>query len=129
VAGVVFLFTTQLGIFETTSRLMTENIQLMSNKVRNRVRRSKLFFIFLWSQVIAASIISLFGLEQPIQILLIGTFFSALSMFGLSILTLWLNRSPVIPSELRASYIRQVVMFTSIIFYGIFVVLTVLETI
>jgi Mn2+/Fe2+ NRAMP family transporter len=127
VIGITFLFTTQLGIFETTSRIMTENLQLMSEKIKNRFERDSIFFAFLWMQVIAAIIITMFGLEQPIQLLLLGTFFSALSMFVLSGLILWLNTSKLLKREIRPGYFRRLILLVSTLFFGIFVAYTVYD--
>lgn len=125
--GVVFLFTTQLGIFETTSRIMTENIQLVSEKVNQKYRRSSIYYFFLWSQIITAIFITLFGFSQPLQILIIGTFFSALSMFVLSMLVYLLNTSSLIPKQIHPGDFRKLILLTSVVFFGIFVIVTLVE--
>lgn len=125
--GVLFLFKTQLGVYETTSRIMTENVQLISKTITKKFKRSDLYYFFLWLQIIAASIIALVGFEQPIFILLIGTFFSALSMFALSGLMLWLNSSFCLPKSVKPTFLKRGLLLISTIFYGIFVGITVWE--
>ncbi|MFW5702523.1 MAG: Nramp family divalent metal transporter, partial [Candidatus Dojkabacteria bacterium] len=125
--GVLFLFKTQLGIFETTSRIMTENLQLLSEKIRNKFSRSNIFFFFLWSQILAGILISLANLREPLGILLISTFFSAVSMVGVAVSLLWLMNSKLIPPELRPSKQKRALMFGGMLFYAIFVILTIAD--
>lgn len=127
VIGVLFLFKTQLGIYETTSRIMTENIQLFSKFIAEKYRRSNIFFSFLWLQITAAIVITLLNLEQPLVILLTGTFFSAVSMLVLSGLIFLLNKSRIIPKEIRPGCLQQGLVVLGVLFYLIFVVLTVIE--
>lgn len=129
VIGALFLFTTQLGVFETTSRIMTENVQLLSPSVSKSIPRSRIFFICLWIQIIAAGIISLLGLAQPVTLLLISTFFSAISMLVLTILVLRLNTSAQLPAEIRINLWRKIVLIFGIVFYLGFVGLTVIDLI
>lgn len=125
--GVVFLFTTQLGIFETTSRIMTENIQLGSKSISKNYDRSSIYYFFLWAQIATAIAITLFGFSQPLQILIIGTFFSALSMFVLSLLVYLLNTSTILPKQIHPGDSRKLVLLTSVVFFGIFVIVTLVE--
>lgn len=125
IVGVLFLFKTQLGIYETTSRIMTENLQLFSSKITKRFKRSNIFFTFLWLQIISAILITLLNIEQPLEILLIGTFFSALSMLALSVLLFLLNRSSIIPNRIKPGNLQQGIIILSIIFYMVFVGLTI----
>src|SRR5690606_26023200 len=127
VIGTIFLFSTQLGIFETTSRILTENIQLISNKVRNSIPRSRIFFYALWIQIIAAAFISLLGIAQPVTFLLISTFFSAISMLVLTICVLRLNTSNLLPEEIQIKGRRKLILYFGIAFYLVFVVLTIVD--
>lgn len=122
--GAMFLFTTQLGIYETTSRIITENLQLLSAKLTSSVSRSRLFFICLWLQITAAALITLLDVRQPLQILIIGTFFSAISMFVLAPLLLWLNNSRFVYKEIRPGVIRQLALILTGAFFAVFVILT-----
>ena len=128
ITGITFLFTTQLGVFETTSRIMTENLQLASKKILHKYNRDSIYFFVLWVQIFAAIAITMFGLDQPIQLLIIQTFFSALSMFVLSGLIFWLNNSKLIPESMRPGFFRQLMVIASTIFFGAFVVFTLLDT-
>ena len=119
VVGVVFLFQTQLGVFESTSRIMSENLQLTAGRSA-KVSRSKLFFIFLWAQIAAAIIITVLDIAAPLEILFLSSFFSAISMFVLSGGVLWLNSSKHLAKELQPGRIRKLMMFISFVFFGVF---------
>lgn len=125
ISGVVFLFSTQLGIFETTSRVMTENIQLLKLSSIQNIKRKYLFYTFLWLQIIAAIFITLLDVQEPVALLITATFFSAVSIFVLTGLLLWLNSSEILKKEIRIGMIRKLILLTTFIFYGIFVLLTV----
>ncbi len=127
--GGIFLFKTQLGVYETTSRIMTENIQLASEKFKDRYSRSKIYFFFLWAQIVSAIFITLLGISEPVQILLIQTFFSALSMLVLSILVQIVNNSKLLPDSIKPGVFRNLTLCASVIFFGVFVVLTIYDVV
>jgi hypothetical protein len=128
ITGAVFLFTTQLGIFESTSRIMTENIQLASKKITQSFSRSRIFFFFLWTQITIAAVISFSEVSAPFQILLTSTFFSALSMLVLAGLIFFVNVSNLLPKELKAGRFRKTIIALTIIFFSIFVILTLIDS-
>lgn len=127
ILGVVFLFTTQLGVFESTSRIMSENIH-MSSDFFGRISRSKLFFIFLWVQIVFAIIVTLLNIAAPLQILFLNTLFSALSMFVLSGAVLWLNNSRFTPTQLRPKLFRNTMLLLSFLFFGFFCVIVIIDS-
>lgn len=126
IVGVVFLFKTQLGVYESTSRIMAENLHL-GFKPFSRVQRSKVFFAFLWLQILFAVIITFLEFATPLQILFINALFSAVSMFVLSGSLLWLNTSKFIPKVLQPGIFRKLLLLISFIFFGVFSVIAILE--
>lgn len=128
--GITFLFTTQLGVFETTSRIMTENFQLGFKNIKEKYSRENIFYFVLWSQIIAGIVVTLFQFDQPIQLLILQTFFSALSMFVLSGLVYVLNSSiDLMPIEIQPGKFRKLMLLLSTLFFGAFVVLTLIDII
>ncbi len=125
--GGIFLFKTQLGVYETTSRIMTENIQLASTKLKEKYFRRTIYYFFLWAQIIAAIFIQVFIQEQPIEFLLIGTFFSALSMLVLSFLVYSLNTSKQLYTEIKPGIVRKFFLLVSVAFFAVFVSLSMKE--
>jgi len=123
----IFLFTTQLGIYETTSRIITENLQLLSTNLTAKVARSTIYYICLWTQVVAAILITLLNIQQPLQILILGTFFSAVSMFALAPLLYWFNTSKHLPLGTRPDTFRKVMLILTGLFFGLFVIFTLLK--
>lgn len=118
--GGTFLFTTQLGVFESTSRIMSENLLLISHKFQN-ISRSQAFYGFLWLQIFFSLIVTILNIAAPLEILFLNTIFSAISMFVLSGAILWLNNSKILPKELRPSLLRNLFLALSFVFFGIFV--------
>ncbi len=125
--GVLFLFKTQLGVYETTSRIMAENTSLFSEKIRKKYPRKTIYFGFLWLQIATAIAISLAAVTEPVQILIISTFFSAISMLVISIAVFWLNSSKLINSRIKPTFLRQAIVMGSILTYGILVAVTVVD--
>jgi hypothetical protein len=125
--GVLFLFRTQLGVFESTSRIMAENTQLVAHFFARR-SRSNMFFMYLWIQIAFAITISLSNIAAPLEILFLNTLFSAVSMFVLSGAILWLNSSKQLPKEIQPSLIRKAILFISFVFFGVFTLIAILET-
>lgn len=128
VLGAVFLFTTQLGVFESTSRIMSENLHMASSYFA-KVSRSKLFFMFLWLQIGFSIFITLLNIAAPLQILFLNTIFSAISMFVLSGAILWLNSSRHTPKQLQPHFIRKFILLLSFLFFGAFSVIAFLDAI
>lgn len=119
ILGAIFLFTTQLGVFESTSRIMSENLHMSSNYF-GKISRSKLFFMFLWLQIGFSIVIAFLNIAAPLQILFLNTIFSAISMFVLSGAVLWLNSSIHMPKQLRPHLVRRIILFLSFLFFGVF---------
>lgn len=126
VIGVLFLFTTQLGVFESTSRIMSENLQIGFSAF-TKTSRSKIFFSFLWLQILFAIGIVFLEIAAPIEILFINTTFSAVSMFVLSGAIYWLNTSKNIAKEIQPGIFRKIILLLSFVFFGVFSLVAVLN--
>lgn len=125
--GVIFLFKTQLGVFESTSRIMTDNIQIFSDRIRVKFSKANIFYFFLWSQIFLAIIITLLDVSQPVQILVLGTFFSAIATFGIGVCLLILYNSNQLAEELKPKLWKKIVLGLLVAFYGIFVLATIYD--
>jgi hypothetical protein len=122
------LFSTQFSIMDATSRIMSENLVILSPK-RFKIEKLPIFFyIFLWLQIIAGVIIFSLGFTQPLMLVIIGATLNAIAMFVYTGLVLWLNLSNL-DKKLRPSLIRIFAVSTGFIFYGVFSFFTILQTI
>lgn len=117
------LIGTQIGVFDATSRILSENIILAFNKNFNI---SKIYYAVLWAQILAGVIIFLFGFTQPLQLLMTAAILNAFAMFVHVGLTLWMNKTSL-AKELRPNWFRTVMMLLGFLFYGGFSVYTIVD--
>lgn len=123
----LMLFSTQFSVMDATSRIMSENLVLLSPK---RFKVSKLpsyFYLFLWLQIFAGIIIFSLGFTEPLTLVIISAVLNAVTMFIYSGLILWLNNTSL-HKKLRPNSIRKVFVFLAFLFYGSFSLLTVLQS-
>lgn len=106
--GALMLFTTQLGILESASRIIAENMLLLKYQVSEEVNASKMFYIVLWSELGFSIIFLLFGLSEPRTILTLGAILNAAAMMVAFVLTLILNRR--LPRAIQPPFIRQAIL-------------------
>lgn len=123
IAGLM-LFSTQLGVMDTTSRILTENLTLTSDKhfPVSSIRRN--FYIFLWLQILLGIAVIAAGFTQPLVLLTLAAVLNAVAMFVHIGLTLWLNLTKL-DKEVRPAPWRIGAMFFALIFFGVFTFLTI----
>lgn len=125
-AAAVMLFNTQLTVLDATSRIMSENLLIIKKNRWPTTTLPKIYYSFLWAQIIAGIIIFLTGFSQPIVLITISAVLNAISMFVHIGLTLWLNQTNLY-KEIRPSLIRVGVMVFSFLFFGYFSLKTILN--
>lgn len=113
----VTLFGTQLGVFDATSRILSENVILSSfGKLKEKSIRP-LYYIVLWLQILAGIGILLLGFTEPLQLVVTAAVLNAVAMFVHTGLTLWLNMTSL-QKEIRPSLFRIFAMVLAFVFYG-----------
>ncbi|MDO8503967.1 MAG: Nramp family divalent metal transporter [bacterium] len=127
VAGLM-LFSTQLGVFDVTSRILTENVCLLSPKRFPTHRIPKIFYAFLWLQIAIGVIIFMLDVAQPLTLIMIGAVLNAFAMFVHIGLTLWLNMTSL-EKPLRPSWVRITAMATAFLFFGGFSLFTLINSV
>lgn len=122
----LMLFSTQLGVMDTTSRILTENLSLISAKMfpTELIRRN--FYIFLWVQIILGAIILSLGFSEPLFLLTLAAVLNAVAMFVYIPLTLWLNLTRL-EEEIRPGVVRILAMSFTFIFFGYLTARTILS--
>jgi len=111
------LFGTQLGVFDATSRILSENLILSSfNRLKGKDLRL-LYYVVLWLQILAGLIIMMLGFTEPLQLVIIAAVLNAMAMFVHTGLTLWLNMTSL-DKEIRPSLLRISAMSLAFLFYG-----------
>jgi len=122
----IMLFQTQLGVLDSTSRIMSENLALKKLHGQNdgKINLSKIYFIFLWSQIIFGIILFLFNIYDPKFLIITGAVINAVAMFVHVGLVNWMNYK-VLPKEFQARLWRKLIIVGIFIFFGFFSVMTV----
>ncbi len=113
----VTLFVTQLGVFDATSRILSENLILsFFGKLKEKSIRP-LYYLVLWLQIAAAVIILLLGFIEPLQLVITAAVLNAVAMFVHTGLVLWLNMTSL-EKSIRPSVFRISMMVLAFLFYG-----------
>lgn len=111
------LFGTQLTIYDATSRILSENLVLAQYQNIKEKDIPHIYYIFLWLQIAAGILVFLFGLTEPLQLLIIAAVLNAFAMFVHTGLTFWLNMTSL-EEKLKPSSMRMLAMAIAFIFYG-----------
>lgn len=125
VAGIT-LFGTQLGVFDATSRILSENIVLSS---QGKIKDNKIpvfYYGVLWAQITTSILILLNGFTQPLQLVITAAVLNAFAMFVHVGLTLWTNKT-LLAKEIRPKLFRTIAMTTAFLFYGGFSVYIIID--
>ncbi|MFH1244117.1 MAG: Nramp family divalent metal transporter [bacterium] len=118
IVGALMLFTTQLGVLESASRIIAENILLLKYRHDEEVSASKMFYLVLWVELGFSTIFLLFGFTEPRAILTLGAILNAMAMMVAFVLILLLNRR--LPSSIRPGVARQLVLLVAACFFAYF---------
>lgn len=124
VIAAVMLFSTQLGVLESSSRIISENFLLLFYQKGKKFNVSQWFYYALWGQLALGIVVLLSGFQEPRFLLTLGAVLNAAAMMIAFPLVFLLNRQRL-PAKIQASWWRQTLMITAFIFFVIFVGLTV----
>ena len=125
VVAAATLFGTQLGVFDATSRIISENVVLLSNKLEER-KIPSVYYLVLWAQIIAGVTILMLGFNQPLQLITISAVLNAFTMFVHVGLTLWTNTT-LLEKPVRPQLFRKLAMSFAFVFYGGFSIYTIVD--
>lgn len=121
VVGALMLFTTQLGVLESASRVIAENILLLKHRVTEEVNASKMFYIVLWSELTFSMIFLYFGVTEPRTLLTLAGVLNAAAMMVAFVLILFLNRR--LPKLIRPGWARQAMLILAAGFFLYFLLI------
>lgn len=119
IVGGLMLFSTQMTVMDATSRIMAENLLLIKRKVWQVKSLPKIYYTFLWAQIIFGIIVFLTKLHEPLFLLTLGAFINAGAMFVHIGLTLFLNLTSL-EKQIRPSPLRIAIMLLAFVFFGYF---------
>lgn len=128
VAVAIMLFQTQLGIMDSTSRIMAENVAIAKLKKNSasEINLSRIYFIFVWAQIAFGVCMFLLNIYEPKTLIILGAVINAFAMFVHTGLVAWLNRKSL-PKIFQPSLFRKMVIGFIFIFFGFFSVVVLLD--
>jgi len=121
----LMLFSTQLGVLESSSRITAENLLLIRHKVDEPVNAGESFYLILWLQIVGGIILILLGFQEPRLLLTLGAILNAGAMLVAFPLILLLNRRHL-PSEAKPQLLRQLVLLVATVIFAYFVYQTII---
>ena len=126
VAVVVMLFQTQLGVMDSTSRIMAENLALkkIDAEHKKKINLSRIYYGFLWAQIAFGTFLFLIDFKEPLTLIVLGAVINAVAMFVHLGLVNWMNIK-VLPKAVQASLWRKAIIAIIFAFFGIFSIITI----
>ncbi|MBT3817322.1 MAG: Nramp family divalent metal transporter [Candidatus Magasanikbacteria bacterium] len=126
----VMLFQTQLGVMDSTSRIMAENIAIkkLAHDKKNTVQLSKIYYIFVWTQIAFGITLFLFNIYEPKTLIILGAVINAFAMFVHTGLVFIINHK-LLEKPYRPSLWRKVILVGIFLFFGFFSGLVLLDKI
>lgn len=128
IAVTIMLFQTQLGVLDSTSRIMAENaaIRNIAHKKEKNVNLSRIYYIFLWAQIAFGIILFLLDITEPRLLITLGAILNAIAMFVHVGLVNYMNHK-IMPKPLQAVWWRKAIILLVFVVFGVFSVYTVWE--
>ena len=125
VMGVAVLFSTELALLDAVGRVAADLLKVGPFR-RSRVGLSQLYFGVVWALIGFGIAVLTAGFDRPLTLIILSAALNGFVMFLYSGLLLWMNlrsfRGP-----LRPSPVRIVALVGSILFFGYFSGLTLMD--
>lgn len=121
--GAFSLFAAAAGIVDYTSRVAADVLRTSYLKTHDE---SRLYFVLVWGLVIIGMVVLLFGVSQPLVLLVISACVGGTMMFIYSLLLIKLNRQVLVP-QIRPGMGRVGVLIFAFLLFGILSVITVIQ--
>ena len=117
----IMLFQTQLGVMDSTSRIMAENfaIRKLGGQEKGKINLSKIYYSFVWAQIVFGIVLFLFNIYEPKTLIILGAVINAFAMFIHLALVFWLNHKSL-PKVFRPSWARKTILGVIFLFFGVF---------
>lgn len=122
----LMLFSTQLVVLESTSRIISENVALLTKPLKQRVNLSLGFYLALWGQIGLGIVFLWSGLTEPRLLLTGAAVLNAAAMMVAFPLLFFLNRR-FLPEHARPGKLRQTFIWLGFLFFAFFLTLLLRE--
>ncbi len=118
-SAATMLFSTQVGVLESSSRIISENVLLVFFRKGMKFNTSLAFYVALWAQIMLGIVILLAGFQQPRFLLTLGAVLNGAAMMVAFALLFFLNRSQL-PKFVRPGKLRQILTLVGFGFFATF---------
>lgn len=115
----VMLFGTQFTVLDSTSRIISENVLLLSGSKSANKLIAKAYYITLWIQIFFGISVFAVGFTDPRTLVVTAAVINAFTMFVHIGLTFVLN-TKTLPKQLSMTLPKKVLMLSIFSFFGIF---------
>lgn len=123
----VMLFQTQLGIIDSTSRIMSENAALIRERRKARVwPLSHIYAFFVWAQIAFGITVIALGFSEPKSLIVLGAVINAVAMLIHIIAVNWTNYR-LLPKEVQPRLWRRAIIVTAALFFSGFSLLLIIN--
>lgn len=119
----VMLFSTQLGVLESSSRIISENALLLFYHPGKRFNLSLAFYLALWGQLALGTVVLLAGFQEPRFLITLSAVLNAAAMMIAFPLVYFLNRRHL-PRWIQPGWWRQGWLILAFLFFLAFVGIT-----
>ena len=125
----VMLFQTQLGVLDSTSRIMAENfaIKKLGRNEAGTINLSKVYFSFLWLQIAFGVVLFIAGVHEPRTLIVLGAVINAISM-TVHIALVNITNYILLPKVLQARLWRKIVLVAIFLIFLGFSSVVVIDT-
>ena len=121
------LFSTELALLDAVARVTADLLKVaMAVHLRVEVSLSRMYFGVVWALIGFGTVVLLVGFDQPLTLLVLSAALNGVVMFLYSGLLLWLNLRSF-SGVLRPHPVRIAALVVSLLFFGIFSVLTIVD--
>lgn len=128
IIGGIMLLATQMVVFESSSRIIAENIAILREESGHKYDLAKTFYFILWFFIIAGAAIMLAGFHEPRALLVLGAVINAFAMLVHIILTYILNKKHLL-RQFQPAWWRQGIIIFEILFFAGFSLIVLLDKI
>lgn len=124
--GAGMLFATQVGVLESSSRIISENIVLAAGKRMTRWSLGNWFYFALWFQIAIGIFMYGIGLQEPRLLITLSAILNAAAMMVAFGLLHILNKRHIL-SPYQPSLLRNVLLLTASVIFAGFLIKTIVD--
>ncbi|QDU06761.1 Nramp family divalent metal transporter [Gimesia aquarii] len=122
--GTAILLTTELGVLDVTARISADILKVNYLRENENWSLSKLYYVFLWGEILLGSAILLYGsinplFKQPLFLIETSAAMNGGVMFLYSMILLYMN-TKILSRSISTSPLRFVLMVWAAAFFGYF---------